>query len=141
LAAYLLHARKLEKDFEYLDLQHIPCVENVMADYLSTKATTSAPVTDGVLERWLWQPTARVANPSKGGETSTLKLAVPMVLATCSPPRVAAVVRNSVHPGAQDPDAQASPNTWITEIQSYLKDNILPDDMASTDRIAHLTKR
>jgi hypothetical protein len=24
LAAYLLHARKLEKDFEVLDLQHIP---------------------------------------------------------------------------------------------------------------------
>jgi hypothetical protein len=46
-----------------------------------------------------------------------------------------------VHPGAQDPEAQASPDTWITKIQIYLKDNILPDDMASTDRIAHLAKR
>jgi hypothetical protein len=46
-----------------------------------------------------------------------------------------------VHPGAQDPEAQAGPNTWITEIQTYLKDNIRPDDMASADRIAHLAKR
>jgi hypothetical protein len=46
-----------------------------------------------------------------------------------------------VHPGAQDPEAQAGPNTWITEIQTYLKDNILPDDMTSADRIARLVKR
>jgi ribonuclease HI len=53
LAAYLLHMRKLEKDFEVLDLQHIPRTENAMADDLSTKASTSALVPDGVLERWL----------------------------------------------------------------------------------------
>jgi hypothetical protein len=46
-----------------------------------------------------------------------------------------------VHPDAQDPEAQANPDTWITEICTYLKDNIFPDDMASTDRIAHLAKR
>jgi transposase InsO family protein len=46
-----------------------------------------------------------------------------------------------MHPDAQDPEAQTSPDTWITEIQTYLKDNILPDDMTSADRIAHLTKR
>jgi hypothetical protein len=34
LAAYLLHARKLEKDFEALDLQHIPRAENAVADDL-----------------------------------------------------------------------------------------------------------
>jgi ribonuclease HI len=54
LAAYLLHARKLEKDFEVLDLQHIPRAENTVADNLSAKASTSAPVPDGVLERRLW---------------------------------------------------------------------------------------
>jgi ribonuclease HI len=53
LAAYLLHARKLEKDFEVLDLRHIPCAENAVADDLSAKASTSAPVPDGVLERRL----------------------------------------------------------------------------------------
>jgi hypothetical protein len=46
-----------------------------------------------------------------------------------------------VYPGVQDPEAQAGPDTWIMEIQTYLKDNILPDDMASADRIVHLAKR
>jgi hypothetical protein len=46
-----------------------------------------------------------------------------------------------VHPSVQDPEAQAGLDTWITEIRAYLKDNILPDDMASADRIAHLAKR
>jgi hypothetical protein len=46
-----------------------------------------------------------------------------------------------VHPSAQDPEAQAGPDTRVTEIWTYLKDNILPDDMASADRIAHLAKR
>jgi hypothetical protein len=45
-----------------------------------------------------------------------------------------------VHPDVQDPEAQAGPNTWIMEIQTYLKYNILPDDMASADRIARLAK-
>jgi hypothetical protein len=43
-----------------------------------------------------------------------------------------------VHPGTQYPEAQASPDTWITEIQTYLKDNIIPDDMASANQIARL---
>jgi hypothetical protein len=46
-----------------------------------------------------------------------------------------------MHPGTQDPKAQASPDTWITKIRTYLKDNIIPDDMVSTDRIARLAKR
>jgi ribonuclease HI len=141
LAAYLLHARKLEKDFEVLDLQHIPRAENAVADDLSAKPSTSAPVLDGVLERRLRQPTAWVANPSEGGETSTSKLAVPAVLLPWSPPRGVGVTGDFVHSGAQDPEAQAGPDTWITRIQTYLKDNILPDDMTSTDRIARLAKR
>jgi ribonuclease HI len=67
LVAYLLCVRELEKDFEILDLRHIPRAENAMADDLSAKASTSAPVPDGVLERWLHQPTARTADPSEGG--------------------------------------------------------------------------
>jgi hypothetical protein len=48
---------------------------------------------------------------------------------------------DSVHHGAQDPQAQVGPDTWIMEIRTYLKDNILPDESASTDRIARLAKR
>jgi hypothetical protein len=46
-----------------------------------------------------------------------------------------------VYLSAQDSEAQAGPETWITEIRTYLKDNILPDDMASADRIVRLAKR
>jgi hypothetical protein len=141
LVAYLLHAHKLKKDFEVLDLQHIPHTENAITYDPSTKASTSASVLDRVLERWLQQPIAQAANPSEGGETSTSKLAVPTVLVPWSPPRVVAVMGGSVHPSAQDPEAQASLNIWITEIRTYLKDNILPDDMTSADRIARLAKR
>jgi hypothetical protein len=112
-----------------------------MADDLSTKAPTLAPVLDGVLERRLWQPTAWTANPSEGGETSTSKLAIPAVLVPWSPPRIIGVTGFSVHLDAQDLKAQASPDTWITEIQTYLKDNIPSDDMTSADRIARLAKR
>jgi ribonuclease HI len=58
LATHLLHACKLEKDFEVLDLQHIPRAENAVADDVSAKSSTSAPVPDGVLERRLRQPIA-----------------------------------------------------------------------------------
>jgi hypothetical protein len=133
--------RKLEKDFEVLDLQHIPRAENAVADDLSTKASTSAHVPDGVLESRLQQPAAWTANPSERGETSTSKLVGPTALIPWSPPRVVGVTGDSMHPSAQDPEAQASPDTWITEIRTSLKDNILPNDMASTDRIARLAKR
>jgi hypothetical protein len=46
-----------------------------------------------------------------------------------------------VHPSAQDPEAQAGPDTWITEIRTYVKDNILPDDMTFAGRIDRLAKR
>jgi hypothetical protein len=46
-----------------------------------------------------------------------------------------------VHLGAQDPEAQGSPDAWIMEVRNYLKDNILPDDSASANRIARLAKR
>jgi hypothetical protein len=134
----LLHVRKLEKDFEVLDLQHIPCMENAVTDDLSTKGSTPAPVPDGVLERRLQQPTAQAANPSEGGETNTSNLAV---LVPWSPPRVVGVTGDSVHPDMQDSEAQVGPDTWITEIRTYLKDNILPDGMTFTDQIARLAKR
>jgi ribonuclease HI len=50
LAVYLLHVRKLEKDFEVLNLHHIPHAENKVADDLSTKASTWAQVPDGIFE-------------------------------------------------------------------------------------------
>jgi hypothetical protein len=112
-----------------------------VADDLSTKASTWALVPNGVFERRLWQPTTLPAEPGEGGETSTSKLVVPAALVPWSPSRIIGVMRNSVNPGAQDPKAQVGPDTWITEIHTYLKDNILPNGSASTDWTARLAKR
>jgi ribonuclease HI len=37
LTAYLLHVRKLEKDFTALELQHVPRADNSMVDELSQR--------------------------------------------------------------------------------------------------------
>jgi ribonuclease HI len=58
LATYLLHVRKLEKDFTTLELQHVPRADNLAADELSTRASTWAPVPEGVFKRRLLRPTA-----------------------------------------------------------------------------------
>jgi hypothetical protein len=77
----------------------------------------------------------------EGGETSNSKLVVPAALISWSPPRIVCITGDSVHPGAQNLEAQVSPDTLIMEIWTYLKNTILPDDSASADRIAHLAKR
>jgi hypothetical protein len=107
LATYLLHAHKLEKDFEVLDLHHIPRMENAVADDLSTKAPTRALVPDRVFKRQLQQPIARLAEPD---ETSTSKLVDSAALIPWSPPRIVGITKDSVHPSAQDPKAQVSPD-------------------------------
>jgi hypothetical protein len=66
---------------------------------------------------------------------------VPMTLFSWSPPRIIDVTGDSVHPGAQDPVAQAGPNAWITEIRDYLKDNILPNEHVFTEKIIRVAKR
>jgi ribonuclease HI len=79
LAAYLLHVRKLEKDFTTLDLQHVPRADNSAADDLSQRASTRAPVPEGAFERRLLRPTTQPAGLGEGGKTGTLKPAVPVV--------------------------------------------------------------
>jgi hypothetical protein len=37
--------------------------------------------------------------------------------------------------------AQSGPDAWISEIQDYLKENVLPEDHMSADRIVQLAKR
>jgi ribonuclease HI len=88
LAAYLIHVRKLEKDFDVLKLQHVPREGNSAADALSARASTQASVLEGVFQRRLLKLSAQSADLGQGGRTSTSKLAVPAVLHPCSPPRV-----------------------------------------------------
>jgi ribonuclease HI len=61
LATYLLHVRKLEKDFTALELQHVPRADNSAVDDLSVKASTWALVPEGVFDRRLLRPTAQPA--------------------------------------------------------------------------------
>jgi ribonuclease HI len=67
LVAYLIHVRKLEKDFDVLELQHVPREGNSAADALSAKASTQAPVPEGVFQRRLLKPSAQPAGLGEGG--------------------------------------------------------------------------
>jgi ribonuclease HI len=63
LAVYLLHVQKLKKDFEVLNLHHIPHAENAVADDLSTKALIWATVPYKIFERRRQQSIAWPAEP------------------------------------------------------------------------------
>jgi ribonuclease HI len=140
LAAYLIHVRGLEKDFEVLDLQFIPRDLNSAADDLSAKASARQPVPEGVFERCLQSPAAQPAELGEGGQTSTSKLVVPMVLHPWRPSRIVGTDGPST-PSVPHPTSQGSPDAWISEIRDYLKDEILPDEHVSAERIVRLAKR
>jgi ribonuclease HI len=114
LAAYLLHVRKLEKYFTALELQHVPRADKSATDDLSVKASTWAPVPEGVFERWLLRPTAQPAELSEGGETSTSNLAV--LVASENPPKAVCATGGPASPLAPQTISQSGPNAWISEI-------------------------
>jgi ribonuclease HI len=116
LAAYLLHVRKLEKDFTSLELQRVPRADNSVADDLSVRASTWAPVPEGVFERWLLRPTAQPTKLDKGGETSTSKLEVPVAYHLQNPPKTVCVIGDPASPLAPQPISQIGPDAWISEI-------------------------
>ena len=135
LAAYLIHVRKLEKDFDALELQHVPREHNSAADDLSARASTWASVPEGVFERRLLKPTAQPAEPGEGDQAGTSKLAVPAAFHLWCP---TGAVCSDEEPGVlTEPllPALGAPDAWISEIRGYLKDNILPDDDVSAERI------
>jgi ribonuclease HI len=140
LVAYLLHVRKLEKDFTALELQHVPRADNSMVDELSQRASTWAPMPEGAFERRLLRPTAQPAELDEGGETSTSKLAVPVVYHLQNPPKTVCATGGPTSPLAPQPVSQIGPDAWISEIRDYLKENILPEDHVSAERIVRFAK-
>jgi hypothetical protein len=116
LTAYLFHVRKLEKDFTALELQHVPRADNLAADDLSMRASTWAPVPEGVSKRRLLRPTAQLAEPSEGRETSTSKLAVPVASHLQNPLKAMCAIRNPASPLAPQSISQSGPDAWISEI-------------------------
>jgi ribonuclease HI len=139
LAAYLLHVRKLEKDFTALELQQVPRADNSAVDDLSQRASTRAPVPEGAFERQLLRPTAQPAGLDEGGETGTSKPAVPV--ASQDPPKAVCALGDSADPLAPQLATQSGPDAWISEIRDYLKENILPEDHVAVERIVRLAKR
>jgi ribonuclease HI len=138
LATYLLHVRKLEKDFIALELQHVPRANNSTADELPTRASTWALVPEGVFERRLLR--VLPAEPGEGGETSTSKLVVPVAFHLQNPPRIVCATEGPANLLAPQPVAQSGPNAWISEIRDYLKENVLPEDHMFAERIVRLAK-
>jgi transposase InsO family protein len=131
--------RKLEKDFTTLELQHVPRADNSAADDLSQRASTRAPVPEGAFERRLLRPIAQPAGLDEGGETGTSKPAVPV--ASQDPPKAVCALGDSADPLALQSATQSGPDAWISEIRDYLKENILPEDHVSAERIVRLAKR
>jgi hypothetical protein len=98
-------------------------------------------VLEGVFQRRLLKPSAQPAGLGEGGQTSTSKLAVPAALHPWSPPRVVCTLEGPEDLGEPHPISQEGPVAWISEIWDYLKDNFLPEDQASAERIVRLAKR
>jgi hypothetical protein len=108
--------RKLEKDFTALELQHVPWADNSAADELSMRASTWAPVPEGVFERWLLRPITQPTELGEGGESSTSKLAVPVAYHQQNPPRIVSATGGPAFPLAPQPVSQSGPDAWISEI-------------------------
>jgi hypothetical protein len=98
-------------------------------------------VPEGVFERWMLRPTAQPAEPGEGGETSTSKLVVPVAFHLQNPPRIVCAIEGPANLLAPQPIAQSGPDAWISEIRDYLKENILPEDHMSAERVVWLAKR
>jgi hypothetical protein len=96
---------------------------------------------EGVFERRLLRPTAQPAKPGEGGETSTSKLAVPVAFHLQNPPRIVCATEGPANLLAPQLVAQSGPDAWISEIRDYLKENVLPKDHMSAERIVRLAKR
>jgi hypothetical protein len=133
--------RKLEKDFTALELQHVPRADNSVADDLFVRASTWEPVPEGVFERWLLRLTAQSTELGEGGETSTSKLAVLVASHLQNPPKTVYAMGDPASPLAPHPISQSGPDAWISEIRDYLKENMLPEDHVSVERIVRLAKR
>jgi hypothetical protein len=98
-------------------------------------------VPEGVFEIRLLRPTAQPVEPGKGGETSTSKLAVLVAFHLQNPPKIVCATEGPANLLAPQPVAQSGPDAWISEVQDYLKENILPEDHVFAERIMRLAKR
>src|SRR6185312_7585860 len=114
---------------------------NSAADDLSARASTWAPVPEGVFERRLLKPTAQTAELGEGDQAGSSKPAVPAAFHLWCPTWAVCSVEEPCDLTEPPPPTLGAPDAWISEIRDYLKDNILPDDDVSAERIVRLAKR
>jgi hypothetical protein len=58
-----------------------------------------------------------------------------------NPPKTVCAIGDPASPLAPHPISQSGPDAWISKIRDYLKENILPEDHVSAERIVWLAKR
>jgi transposase InsO family protein len=95
-------------------------------------------VPEGAFERQLLRPTTQPAELDEGGKTGTSKLPVPV--ASRDPSKAMCALGGFTDPLAPQPTTQSGPDAWISEIRDYRKENILPEDHVSAERIVRLAK-
>jgi hypothetical protein len=98
-------------------------------------------VSEGVFQRRLLKPSTQPTDLGEGGRTSTSKLAVPTALHPWSTPRVVCALEGPEDLREPRPVSQEGPDAWISKVWDYLKDNFLPEDQASAERIVRIAKR
>jgi hypothetical protein len=62
-------------------------------------------------------------------------------VASQNPPKTVCATGGPASPLAPQPISQSGLDAWISEIRDYLKENILPEDHVSAERIMRLAKR
>jgi hypothetical protein len=66
---------------------------------------------------------------------------VPVAYYQQNPPRLVCATGGPANLLAPQPVSQSGPDAWISEIWDYMKENILPEDHVSAERIVRLAKR
>jgi hypothetical protein len=56
------------------------------------------------------------------------------------PPKIVCATGGPASPLAPHPVSQSGHDAWISEVRDYLKENILPEDHVSVERIVRLAK-
>ncbi len=64
-----------------------------------------------------------------------------MVFHPQDPPRTVCATEGPANLLAPQPVPQSGPDAWISKIRNYLKENILPEDHVTVERIVRLAKR
>src|SRR6187200_2618379 len=123
MEAYVDEVRKLEEHFEGLQMEHVPRVQNDIADGLSKCAAMKLPVEPGTFLQKLTQPsvTPSIGQPKKRKLVSGDSLPADL-------PKAAAKVPKINNQNAEEQFAPASP--WAGTVEASVPDKPRPGELA-----------